>query len=248
MRIPVAGATLLAAALAALAPGAKADPMMDATEALIVAAQDSFSYLPRLFGVNSSSVSFDSFVDPLGTSISFAARPGSTYAGQALSLSVTGAFAPATQTWSFASIGSIGSNSLDGDGTLVLAAFGAGNDRWSIRLFGHEVDIESRHKVTHGGVPGARHDFSVDFFVYTVDGNAFSPFKPSIDDVERATDISYDFSFTDDISFGGAGSQDVTTGIGAFAITVDEPGGLGVLGMGMAALLASALHSRLRSG
>ena len=65
----------------AIATSAHASTISDfdaATEALIDAGTDTFSYLPRLFGSGYGSVDFISQIDPLGQSLSFSAVPGST--------------------------------------------------------------------------------------------------------------------------------------------------------------------------
>ena len=65
-----------------------------ATEALIDASTDTFSYLPRLFGTSYGPIDFTSQIDPLGQSLSFSTVPGSIYNGLPLTMAVVGAYNP----------------------------------------------------------------------------------------------------------------------------------------------------------
>jgi hypothetical protein len=188
----------------ALSMTARASTISDfdaATEALIDAGTDTFSYLPRLFGPGYGSVDFTSQIDPSGQSLSFSSVPGSTFNGQPLTMSVAGIYDASDLTWNFTMTGAIGNTSLDMSGDLIYAD--ALKEKADDRLSwfgpgGVEYDIESFHR----DVGGISHE---EYF-FTINGKRVS--GPIIGpDASKNGKWNFDIEGSG-LEFNGAGSND----------------------------------------
>jgi hypothetical protein len=183
-----------------------------ATEALIDASTDTFSYLPRLFGSGYGSVNFTSQIDPLGQSLSFSSVPGSTFNGEPLTMSVAGIYDASELTWNFTMTGAIGNTSLDMSGDLIYADTlkEKADDRFSwFPPGGVEYDIESFHRDV-GGISHEEYFFTINGT--QVGGPIIGP------DASKNGKWNFDIEGSG-LVFNGVGSNDPGTGSGSFVIT-----------------------------
>jgi hypothetical protein len=115
------GAVLLGLATPAIARAGFATPVIEATEVMIAAEQADASFIGSFFGPSpGSTLLFTSTVDPAGQSFSFTLASGSSYQGQAMTLTDAGTLNSSTGVWNSTSLGSLGATSWMGTGTQTI--------------------------------------------------------------------------------------------------------------------------------
>jgi hypothetical protein len=84
------------------------NPVASAAQVMMQTQGDDAAFIAARFGVDPKSpLHYATSIDASGQSFAFALAPGSTYRGQAITLTATGTFDPAIQTWLVSSSGSI---------------------------------------------------------------------------------------------------------------------------------------------
>ncbi len=84
------------------------NPVASAAQVMMQTQGDDAAFIAARFGVDpKSSLQYATSINASGQGFALALAPGSTYLGQAITLTATGTFDPATQTWLVLSTGSI---------------------------------------------------------------------------------------------------------------------------------------------
>ena len=120
-----------------------------ATEAMIADIQTNNLYLASLLGgAPTIQLSYTSNVDPTGLAFSYTLDPGTSYQGQALSLTASGSFDTSSQTWSSAMSGALGPTPFSGQGVGDLKKNPDGT--YTETLDGDEYEEKDGKKVKTG--------------------------------------------------------------------------------------------------
>ncbi len=102
------------------------------TNQLMAEAQiENLTFVSLLFGADAGSpLNFTNNVDVAGMKFSYSLNPGATYQGMAMTLTGSGAFDSASDSWLLSSAGSLGSTSWTASGAETATPTGSGS--WTI--------------------------------------------------------------------------------------------------------------------
>jgi hypothetical protein len=168
---------LALAAWLVLAGPARADPVLELTEALMDSQGSEASFIGRAFGGDASSpLHFSNDFDFTNLTFRYVLNPRSTYLGRPITLIGVGAFNPATVSYDWSTSGSLGGVPIGGTGSISFSGTTvSGQSMWTIipsiltwdeEDDGSLFDGASSHTVSYtiNGVPipllrGTRRDF-----------------------------------------------------------------------------------------
>jgi hypothetical protein len=203
------------------------------------------------FGTDSSSpLNFTSNVDAAGQSFSYSLNPGSTYLGQAISLTSSGVLSSDGTVWTLTSDGTFGATSWSTTGTASTST-----DPSGVTTDHHTYDLKDKN----GNLTG---DFTLDDRTITGKTSTDSGFRT---DTSRKPVPNSDFTSTDSLSDGkwtfnlvplktsnmifpviGTGFSPPAGGVGTFTTTIiPEPASLILLTLGVSAVFGCL---RIRAG